>query len=1202
MIKHYLASITLAAVVASSGCGNGCASLEPIPGGFPAAARTPAAGQVRITQSGLATVAADPEALLGGLLGGAGLTFDVPASCGGNPAVCCPGGNPQSPCGPIVIDLALQPGDQPRLELHPVQGASRLDVTVRARVRTMMDIPVQLPVVGPCGVAIDTAPGAQPDIKLDIPINFTQDAAAGTTRVEPGAVVVSQLTSQDVRLTGSIGCQLASLGIGFFIGTLTSTFADAINSAITGQTCKACPSGDVAECGGFATACTDNVCARADGTCLQELGITGRARGATLFGSLSPGTLGAMDLYDVAGGYATTDGGGLALGLLGGFQPAGTPRDRCGPAAAAPPRVTIPTSPFFQGNTRPDTGAAFGLGFGLHQSQLDELAWSLYDGGMLCLTITNRTSALLNTDTFALLAPSMANLLSKTGAIAVGLRPQAPPRMALGLNTFTTMPDGTVVVDEPLLDITFDRLELDFFASVEDQYVRLFTVVTDLRLPLGMQVGADGSLEPVLGDLAGAFTNLSVKNSDPLTEAPADLAARLPTLLELALPGLAGSLGSFALPSLGGLDLAVTGITAVDNKQFLAIFADLVPAAMMRPVTTTAQIDDVVLPPSDVLADPDQWSAAEAPRLELTLGGDAADLEWSWRLDDGLWSAWSPYPTQTVRSQTLWLPGIHKVEVRARVRGQAATVDPTPVVLELPVAPERARRAGFHGAPGQGGCGCATTGGGGAGAAWPLVLVAAALGLRGRRRTTRRGGRRLLGTVAALALGATMPACDCGGTPPCGAQDCLPGEVTPGTLGRWNAVATDGTRTVVTTHDDQLGDLVLVDVAPDGTRRFTAVDGVPAETPTYPPSGYRGGVATAGPDVGAFTSVALAGGLARIAYQDRDQLALKFALETEPGVFTTMTVQDNDLDLGAFASLTLDRTGAPAIAYLAQDVPQPDGARATDLRLARATTPTPAAVTDWRITSIASAVGSCAGRCGPGAACLAAPAAGQPEVCVTPSTDCASPCADDQACVSGTCQQAVPTNPASDLPQGTGLFVNLVTLPDGRLAAVYYDRSRLSLVLQVETAVDSSAFAETILDGSGDRGWWASAAVGADGALHVAYQDARADTVLYVSWAGTPGPIELVDDGTRAGDRTHPVGAGATMLFVGGAPAIAYQDGATADLVVAKRAGGAWTATPLAATRALDGFHLAAAGATLAWDTLDPTVIPPGSLAIEPVP
>jgi MYXO-CTERM domain-containing protein len=1202
MSRIHLACLWLAAVVASSGCGGGCSSLEPIPGGFPSAARTANAGQVRVSQSGLAAVAADPAALLGGLLGGA-LTFDVPASCGGNPAVCCPGGVPQAPCGPIVIDLEARPGDQPRLELRPVAGASRLDVTMRARVRTQMDIPVQIPIVGNCGVRIDTAPGANPDIKIDLPINFRQDAIAGTTRIEAGDVALTQLTSDDVRLTGSFGCQAASLGISFFIGTLTSTFGDAIKDAISSQTCKACPSGQVSECGPFATACTDEVCLRADDTCLQELGITGRAR--DLFASLSPGTLGAMDVYQVAGGYATSNSGGLALGLLGGFRPAGAPRDRCGPAAPAPPRATIPQSAFFQGNTRPDTGAPFGLAFGLHQSQLDELAWSLYDGGLLCLTVTTRTVDLLTTSTLGLIAPSITNLVAETSPVAIGLRPQAPPRMVLGPNTFTTQPDGTRAVDQPLLDITFEDLELDFFAAVEGQYVRLFTVVTDLRLPVGMQATAAGELEPVLGDLTEAFTNLSVKNNDAITEDPAVLAARFPTFLQLALPGLAGGLGSFALPALGGLELRVTDITAVDSLSFLAIFADLAPSMARAAVETEVTIDDVILPSSDAQDDPDRWTIEDAPRIALALGGDATDLEWSWRIDDGLWSAWSPYPTQVVTARTLWLPGIHRIEVRARIHGEPTTIDPTPAVFELPVNLARARAGrGFHGAPGEGGCSCAT-GGADPRAAWPFGLALVALALRRRRRARRRPGgaaRRLATAAVVLALGAVLPACNCGGTPACGEADCLPGEVSFGPLGRHNGAATDGTRTVVSTYDQGLGDVVLVDVAADGTREFTAVDGIPDVTPTYQPSTYRGGVAEAGPDVGFYTSVALHGGLARLAYQDRTNGTLRFALEDDDGEFTSYALADDATVQGAFASLTLSATGAPAVAYLAENVAAAGGARATELRLARAGSPTPSGPGDWTITTVASAIGSCAGRCGAGETCFAPAADGQPEVCAAPTTDCATACADDQACLGGACRGAIPDPGAADHPQGTGLFVNLVTLTDGRLALVYYDRAATRLVLERETAAGAGTFDQTILDDTGDRGWWTSAIVGGDGTVHVAYQDGRADTVHYLAWNGSASASELVDDGTRSGDRTHPVGAGATIFLTGGAPAIAYQDGATADVVIARKAGATWTATPLATGRNLDGFHLAAAGTTLAWDVLDPTKLPPGSLEIRAAP
>ena len=64
-----------------------------------------------------------------------------------------------------------------------------------------------------------------------------------------------------------------------------------------------------------------------------------------------------------------------------------------------------------------------------------------------------------------------------------------------------------------------------------------------------------GELTPVIGNADDAFTNLSVKNSEALTETPAELAELFPTLLELALPQLSGGLSAIALPAIGGLKL-----------------------------------------------------------------------------------------------------------------------------------------------------------------------------------------------------------------------------------------------------------------------------------------------------------------------------------------------------------------------------------------------------------------------------------------------------------------------------------------------------------------------------------------------------------------------------------------------------------------------------------------------------------------------
>ncbi len=56
-------------------------------------------------------------------------------------------------------------------------------------------------------------------------------------------------------------------------------------------------------------------------------------------------------------------------------------------------------------------------------------------------------------------------------------------------------------------------------------------------------------------------------------------------------------------------------------------------------------------------------------------------------------------------------------------------------------------------------------------------------------------------------------------------------------------------------------------------------------------------------------------------------------------------------------------------------------------------------------------------------------------------------------------------------------------------------------------------------------GRWADGVVDEQDTLHVLYQDVLGERLLYRTWTdGTLGPVEVVDDGTRDGDRPHPVG------------------------------------------------------------------------------
>ncbi len=613
-------------------------------------------------------------------------------------------------------------------------------------------------------------------------------------------------------------------------------------------------------------------------------------------------------------------------------------------------------------------------------------------------------------------------------------------------------------------------------------------------------------------------------------------------------------------------------------------------------------------PADEVMRDIKQWDSHRPPSVTLALSGTAPDLEYSYRLDNGMWSGWSASQRQTLSSRVLWLSGVHKVEVRSRVIGHPESIDLEPSVIELPIGsgnPLAVRRAegDFHGQAGASGCSCETSNTA-SGALMALVIALIVLPTRRMRRTARNLAREALrlGPLVWLAALACLPGCSCG-TNKCGDKECIAGEVERGAVGRFTSIAADDKRVMVATYDQVLGDLVAVDATDPGNLTYVAVDGIPDEPATFD-GGYRDGITDPGPNVGAFTSIAMSEGLARIAYQDRDEHALKFALETKPGSWKNHVVDsDTDLDVGQYASLVFDADKRPAIAYLALGVDDGAGHRVTELRLARSKSAEPDAQ-DWTTSVIASAPGSCGGLCGR-QSCIVGATADDPQVCVTASTDCTSACADTEVCSAGACREVVGEPKLLAPPLGTGLYVSLVVLPDGRLAAAYYDQSKRALTLAVESGKGASTFTETILDGNragADRGMWSSAAVGTDGTVHVAYQDSLGDQLMYTTWNGSPGTPELVDDGQRPGDRTHPVGAAASIYLNGGVPSIAYQDGLASDVYVATK-GGAWTTAPLAQGPLLDGFSIGATTGkgtpVIEWGSMDPAQSPPTLLTVR---
>tara|TARA_R110002073_G_scaffold142117_6_gene293857 strand:- start:8561 stop:12121 length:3561 start_codon:yes stop_codon:yes gene_type:complete len=1139
--------------IIAGGCGgggcDGCGGMTPLPGGFPAESRSANAIQLRITDSALATLEEDPAALVGPLLGQEGLSIDIPPSCGSDPEICCEGGVPADSCGPLDIDLEAQNGDLPRLEITPVAGSQRLDVTIRTRITSAAPIPVSYSGVD-CDISVDTAGGSRDGITLTMDIELPQDPDEQTTRLEVGDITVD-FQDDDITIDGGFFCDgIDSFLKGFIVDLLSDNISSLLGGSLGEQACIPCESGTTLECGAFADSCEENVCMIGD-RCEQRLGISGRMTAGGLFGGFSTGQLGNLDIYDVAGGYTETDTNGVSIGMYSGALPFAEPRDRCGPSVPAPATVTIPQSTFFSGNTRPDTNAPFHVGIGVHQQVLDQLAHAAYESGALCLNIAPGAVDLLNTDGLApLLMPSVLDLLhGKNSPIVLGLRPQSPPTLQIGAGTTMEGPGGETVIVDPLLDVAFEDIEIDFFVIVDDQFIRVMTLSADINLPMNLEINEIGEIEPVLGDVDNAITDTRISNSEALRETTEELEAKIPVLLSLALPSLLDGLGSFALPSLGGLDIQIAddGILSVEDNAFLAIYADLVLETTMARVHTDASVSISY--------------GEDAPVATLRMSGDKSNLEYAYRVDGGVWSPYTRSSEVSLRRQLLAIAGEHTISVRAREQGRPMSTDLTPVVLKANIEGKPGQTY-FHGNSGGGGCDCDSSGSSSTG--WLAALVLLVLMRRPRRYA------KYLAMVGLVALSG----CSCGSDPsgPQCAEKCLEGEVERGPIGRYSSIAAGDGRVVAAAYDENLGDLVVIERDEEGALSYRAIAGIPNELPIYEPDTYRNGIAGDGPDKGLWSSIVIHDGRLHVAFVDAEDGSVNITREQDDGSFRPEVVDaDAGISGASYLSLSISSTGVASIAYLAHGVAsaEHDGLL-SELRVADGSA-------SWATEIVDVGPISCAGLCGDADVCVNT---GSIEECKAPSGTCGEGCSDTEACVEDACLALIEAGPDGQMLDGVGLFAQLVQLPNGTRVLGYYDGILGDVKLATNTG--SGFVAGPSLEGPLDVGMWLSMVAAENNAVHMAFQDANGDRLMYARFEdGILSEPEFADDGVRTGDdRTHPVGASAAIgLRRDRAPMITYQDGLTSDVELAIREQGSWSRTTLMEGPRLDGFFIDAATA-----------------------
>jgi MYXO-CTERM domain-containing protein len=478
--------------------------------------------------------------------------------------------------------------------------------------------------------------------------------------------------------------------------------------------------------------------------------------------------------------------------------------------------------------------------------------------------------------------------------------------------------------------------------------------------------------------------------------------------------------------------------------------------------------------------------------------------------------------------------------------------------------------APFHGQAGASGCSCNTTGAPGAGSLILFGLVGLGLFAPRRRRLLRqvkhlaksRALRTLAMFVGMVAVSALVPGCSCGtkGAKSCEtAADCGPDfcpegqlpfcidntcvcsdDIPPGRIGPYSDVAvTPGGEIWVSAYASSHGDLVVAKAT--GGRipneAWEWVDGVPDGPVVVPDSKIRGGISDPGPDVGMYTSIAVApDGTPMVSYFDRDTASLKLAARVG-GVWQTSVVETgtSQIDpgvggslIGMYTSLTVrSDDGRPGIAYLAH-IADATGEHA-EVRYASAQTQFPTSPGEWQVFKVDTA--------------------------------------------------PVPENPDEvyPLPGGLGLFVDSARNPTNQApVVVYYDRTNGDLKLAKFNVMTGQFATPVIIDGTNgvDAGWSPSVQVDATGVSHIVYVGATGDDLKYTTDA-MGAAKETIDDGYRIVGTTvdglpkpefHFVGDDAGIVLPNGAgPLVVYQDATTQEMLLSQRStDGKWNRISIA--------------------------------------
>ncbi len=744
--RQLLVAVILLMVVSCAGGGSGGCSgcgMKPIPGGFPKKDLIENAASVRVTRPGLDFLGGALPGLAGNLIGGGTsggvIEFEVPKSTG-TLSICPNGPNKTSDPPLCVAEIGI---GNAKLHLDSIIASDPSGVDKKAQQGLLItgtipirirDLPINIPVLGDLALGVGTGKCSDgkpnftwKDFPISVKLPLVKETISprdGYLKADlPNATIDLTIVRDDLQICKDCGildfaCKPAisgfvDLAFPFLKDTLTSQVTGALGGILCTKPDAAgqCPDGaKLSDPDPTKATC---VYVSQPAVCMpMALGLDGHMDVGSLLSGFAPGAKSEIDFNLAAGGnaipapskkaddigYPGHTPNGLTIGMLGGANP--MPISQCVPGGFVndmPTGIPIPDELLADkpvdwvgaaNDPGPDVSIALAGRF------LNHALGSLYQSGTLCLGITTDTVQQLNSGLVSALIPSLKNLAfeQKPASLAITTRPGTAPILKLG--------GGTDIAKDPLLQITLNKFSVDFYVWTYDRYARAFTFTADIIVPVNLQTAKDpvknpnGGLLPVLGDLV--LNNPVITNNEPLTENPTIIAQGLAGVVSGLSGQLVGSLSAIdlsgALSSLGlKLTIPEKGIRKLSKgtDDFLAIFAKLgkpttsavaevqTDARLVRKAVNAAGLSlatarPELLPTLDLVFDAKNAAAGES-------------VEYSWAIDEGTRSAWSPSREVAVHNAYLFFQGKHTLKVWGRIVGAPDTEDATPALVPFTI-------------------------------------------------------------------------------------------------------------------------------------------------------------------------------------------------------------------------------------------------------------------------------------------------------------------------------------------------------------------------------------------------------------------------------------------------------------------------------------------------------------------------------------